>query len=125
MHTDSMAKKKDTWNFNTFWTFFSNRKLNGNFFWRRPRTKLSSGFTLIEILIALALIGVMATGIILAINPLVQLQKAQDAKRKSELSQIQKALETYYQDNGKYPPVTSDYKIKGLDNNAVVWGSSW
>ena len=67
----------------------------------------------------------MATGIILAINPLVQLQKAQDAKRKSELSQIQKALETYYQDNGKYPPVTSDYKIKGLDNNAVVWGSSW
>lgn len=67
----------------------------------------------------------MATGIIVALNPLVQLQKAQDAKRKSDLSQIQKALETYYQDNGRYPSSSSDNKIKGLDNNAVAWGSSW
>ena len=67
----------------------------------------------------------MATGIIVAVNPLSQIQKAQDAKRKSDLSQVQKALETYYQDIGKYPPSTSDNKIKGLDNNPVSWGSSW
>lgn len=67
----------------------------------------------------------MATGIIIAVNPLAQIQKAQDARRKSDLSQIQKAVETYYQDVGKYPPSTSDYKIKGLNNNAIEWGSSW
>ena len=80
---------------------------------------------MVEVLIAMALLGIMATGIIVAVNPLSQIQKAQDSKRKSDLSQIQKALETYYQDIGKYPPATSDYKIKGLDNNAVMWGSSW
>ena len=67
----------------------------------------------------------MATGLIIAINPVVQIQKSQDAKRKSDLSQIQKALETYYQDIGKYPPSTSDNKIRGLDNNPVSWGFSW
>ena len=67
----------------------------------------------------------MATGLIIAVNPVAQIQKALDAKRKSDLSQIQKALETYYQDIGEYPPSTSDNKIRGLDNNAVAWGSSW
>lgn len=66
----------------------------------------------------------MATGIILAINPLSQIQKAQDAKRKSELSQIQKALETYYQDNGRYPLATN-FKLIGLDGSTADWGSSW
>jgi len=67
----------------------------------------------------------MATGIIVMVNPLAQIQKAKDTNRKSDLSQIQKALETYYQDIGKYPSSTVDYKIKGLDGNSVVWGSSW
>ena len=103
-----MPSKKNTWDINTFRTFFGNRKFNGNFFWRHPYTKLSSGFTLIEILIAVALIGIMAVGIIIALDPLAQIQKAQDAKRKSDLSQIQKALETYYQDYGRYPQSSPD-----------------
>lgn len=67
----------------------------------------------------------MATGIIVAVNPLAQFQKARDAKRKSDLSQIQKAFETYYQDNGKYPSSSSDYKVKGLDGGTIQWGSPW
>lgn len=68
----------------------------------------------------------MAVGIITALNPLAQFQKAQDAKRKGDLSQIQKALETYYQDIGQYPASTPDYKIKKLDSpDGVEWGTSW
>lgn len=61
------------------------------------------------------------------LNPLAQIQKAQDARRKGDLSQIQKALETYYNDVGKYPlnVFSSDYRIKGLDGNPVSWGGSW
>jgi type II secretory pathway pseudopilin PulG len=66
----------------------------------------------------------MATGIIMALNPLAQLQKAQDAKRKSDLSQIQKSLETYYQDNGRYPVSTSN-KITRLDGSTADWGTQW
>jgi len=75
----------------------------------------------------IAVIGIMAVGLVIALNPLTQIQKAQDAKRKGDISQIQKALETYYQDNGVYPLTASalDYRIKGLDGNPVSWGSAW
>ena len=88
---------------------------------------IQKGFPLIKLLIVIAVIGVLAVGAITIINPLSQIQKAQDARRKSDLSQIQKAIEQYYQNIGSYPPyfAASDYRIKGLDGNAVNWGDSW
>lgn len=96
------------------------------------------GFTLIELIIVVGIIGILSVGVMTILNPFSQFQKVSDAKRKSDLSQIQKALETYYQDNGQYPDNSeaSDscqnlsscpYRIKGLDiNNPVVnWGQSW
>jgi len=53
-----------------------------------------------------------------------QFQKSRDARRKSDLSQIQKALETYYNDIGQYPESSSDWKIKSDTNTALNWGSS-
>jgi hypothetical protein len=69
----------------------------------------------------------MAATLMTVLNPQTQMQKAQDAKRKGDLSQMQKALETYYNDYGQYPAQasSSDYRIKGLDGNPVSWGGSW
>ena len=67
----------------------------------------------------IALIGIMAMGAIVVINPLTQIQKANDAKREGSLSQIQKALEVYYNDYGYFPTAASN-KISGIN-----WGSSW
>jgi len=88
------------------------------------------GFTLIELLIVIAIIGILAAGVITLVNPVAQFQKARDAGRKNDLSQIKRALEAYYQDIGKYPPTTStaslpNYSIIGLDGNPVSWGNSW
>lgn len=80
----------------------------------------SLGFTIIELLIVIAVIGILTSGIILLINPLGQIKKANDAKRKSDLAQMQKALEQYYTDNGKYPTNTAGYQVTG-----VAWGSAW
>lgn len=87
-------------------------------------SSLRRGFTLVELLIVVAVIGVLAGGIISMINPVAQFQKAQDSKRKSDLSQIEKALETFYQDNGKYPDAV-DNKIKRLDGTTADWGEQW
>lgn len=68
----------------------------------------------------------MAVGIIMALNPLAQIQKARDASRKSDLSQIQKAVETYYNDFGQYPAAdtsTQNYRIKADANTTLEWGS--
>lgn len=61
----------------------------------------SKGFTLIELLIVIAIIGVLAT--LLMVNFVGVRQRARDAQRKSDLRQIQSALELYRSDQGSYP----------------------
>ena len=65
------------------------------------KQKLSSGFTLIELLVVIAIIGVLAAIVLVSINN--ARTKAKDVRRKADISQIQKALELYYDDNRQYP----------------------
>jgi len=61
----------------------------------------SLGFTLIELLVVIAVISLLAT---VGMGSFRSSQiKARDGQRKSDLGQIQKALEMYYNDYGKYP----------------------
>lgn len=76
------------------------------------------------------MLSIIALVIFTLMDPIAQLQKGRDAKRKSDLSQIQKALEVYYQDNGRYAenPAQGDYRIKTIiaeEEEAVDWGSPW
>ncbi len=59
------------------------------------------GFTLIELLIVIAIIGLL-TGIVVA-NLTQSRAKARDAKRISDMGQIQLALELYFDRCQKYP----------------------
>lgn len=92
--------------------------------------KSGAGFTLIELIIVTAIIALIATASIAVLNPFSQFQKARDSRIKSDLSQIQKALETYYEDNGKYSANASScaYGISGNNsdgNDCIEWGKSW
>ncbi len=64
---------------------------------------LSKGFTLVELLIVIALLGVIATIVIAAINPIEQANRAHDSQFKSDSSQLLSAIERYYVANSKYP----------------------
>ncbi len=59
------------------------------------------GFTLIEILIVVAIIAVLASAVLIGLGP-VQRQ-GRDARRISDLRQVQTALELYYSKCGYYP----------------------
>lgn len=59
------------------------------------------GFTLIELLVVLAIISILAT--IVGSSYLTSLKRGRDAKRKTDLNNLQKALETYYEDAKQYP----------------------
>jgi len=63
------------------------------------------GFTLIELLIVIAIIGVLST--LLMANFIGVRQRARDAQRKSDIRQLQSALEIYRSDNGGYPLTAS------------------
>ncbi len=69
----------------------------------KPQNKITQGFTLIELLIVMTIIGVLAIAVISAINPIEQVNKARDAGRNSDSTQIIGALERYYVNNGMYP----------------------
>jgi len=74
-----------------------------------------SGFTLIELLIVFAIIGVMSA--FFATNFITAKNKATDAVRKSNLAQLQKALDLYYNTNYSYP--TTGGSWYGLADNAT------
>lgn len=65
--------------------------------------KFSAGFTLIELLIVIAILGILAAGVLVAITPSQQFAKVRDARRKSDARQINDALERYLIINGSYP----------------------
>ncbi len=61
----------------------------------------SEGFTLIELLVVIAIVGILA-GFLMA-NFIGVRERARDGQRKSDLRQIQAALELYRSDHGSYP----------------------
>ena len=63
----------------------------------------TKGFTLIESLVVLAIFAVLILVTIMYLKPKVQISKAQDGQRKSDLEKISKALENYLNDNLCYP----------------------
>jgi prepilin-type N-terminal cleavage/methylation domain-containing protein len=69
--------------------------------------KNKKGFTLIELLVVIAIIGLLATLSVVALNS--ARVKARDAKRVSDIKQIQTALEMYADSaaDGLYPAATS------------------
>lgn len=63
--------------------------------------KTQKGFTLIELLVVIAIIGLLSTLAVVSLNN--ARQKSRDAKRVSDIKQIQTALELYYNDHNGYP----------------------
>lgn len=61
----------------------------------------SRGFTLLELLVVMAIIGILAMIILGALSE--ARAKARDSARMATVSEIQKALEMYYHNNGEYP----------------------
>ncbi len=70
------------------------------------------GFTLVEILIVIAIIGILAMIALMTLRGDIQIKKAQDARRKADLAKIGRCLEDYYNDHGYYLPA-SQYACGG------------
>ncbi len=73
---------------------------------------MKRAFTLIELLVVIVIIGILATLATVALSS--ARSKSRDAKRISDIRQMQSALELYFTDNGSYPT----YATSGLPMTA-------
>lgn len=78
------------------------------------------GFTLIEVLVVVGILGILLTLVLVAVNPVKQLQETRNTQRASDLKAVQTALEAYRVANNIYPVSTTDNQITG-----APWGGSW
>lgn len=61
--------------------------------------KFRAGFTLIELIIVIAIIAILAAAIFVAIDPARRLHEARNARRSSDIATILDAVKTYQVDN--------------------------
>jgi general secretion pathway protein G len=86
------------------------------------KRKLQRGFTLIELIIVMAIMGLLI-GIVASSFQTSRI-KGKDARRKSDLKQVQNALEAYINDHGTYPVSTAGVITAcGAGNATCAWGS--
>ena len=85
--------------------------------------KQNRGFTLIELLVVIAIIGILSSVVLASLN--AARAKARDAVRKSDLKQLQTALELYYNDYERYPITNTwyGYQTSGCGVAAGLSGS--
>ena len=83
------------------------------------KRKLQAGFTIIELLIVIAIIGILAT--LVLTNFQGAQAKGRDTVRKSDINSIYQKLEEYYNENGGYPDGNlSTTVFPGMDAEALL-----
>lgn len=80
------------------------------------------GFTLIEILIVVAIIAILASMVLVGLGPLQR--RGRDARRLSDLRQLQNGLELYFAKNSAYPtPQGGSGAMAWADLSAAIVGA--
>ncbi len=64
---------------------------------------LKRGFTMIELLIVIAVLGILAVAVLAAINPIEQINRGRDTGSRSDAEQLLSAIDRYYASKGYYP----------------------
>lgn len=78
------------------------------------------GFTIVELLIVIVVIGILAALVITTFTGIQK--KARDTERQTDIKAVHSQLEAYYAQNGSYPALAevNTTTLKGLDADALT-----
>ncbi|NCN03636.1 MAG: type II secretion system protein [Candidatus Pacebacteria bacterium] len=94
------------------------------------------GFTMIELLVVISVIGILAVAVLSSINPIEQINKGRDTRTRTDAAQLINAVDRYFSIQESYPwndsngsdwtPTTSydeyDEEFVHLGGSAAAWG---
>src|SRR5512146_1833584 len=87
--------------------------------------KRDQGFTIVELLIVIVVIGILALLVITTYSGIQA--KARNSKRQTDIQSIQTQLEAFFSQNGYYPSLGNmndstwlNTNMKSLDQNALI-----
>lgn len=86
----------------------------------------SLGFTLIELLVVVGILGILAAGVLVAVDPLEQIRKGQDTNLRNAGVEVDNALNRYYAMRTEFPWCSGGACILTVTQlgNAAFWGAT-
>lgn len=80
------------------------------------------GFTLVELLIVMAILALLAVAMTEVLDPIALMNKGGDAKRKKDIRRIKIAMEEYMTDKGTLPTEATEPRLSELNNDNSCGG---
>lgn len=80
--------------------------------------KQTAGFTMIELLIVISILGILAVAVLAAINPIEQINRGRDTGSRSDIEQLISAMDRYYAFNGYHSWQTG---ATDSDDAGITW----
>ncbi len=89
------------------------------------KIRSQAAFTMIELLIVIAILGILAVAVLAAINPIEQINRGRDTGTRSDSEQLLSAIDRFYAYKGYYPWTTnpnndSDLAWRGVSGNVAI-----
>lgn len=91
----------------------------------------SAGFTMIELLVVISIIGVLAVAVLSSINPIEQINKGRDTRARSDAAQLIGAIDRYIAIHEEFPWNTANNvgvdpaDIETFDAPFALSGADW
>ena len=84
--------------------------------WLALRKTVTKGFTMIELLIVIAVLGVLAVAVLATINPIEQINRGRDTGSRGDTEQLLSAIDRYNANKGLWP-----WQDAATDDPALAW----
>ncbi|MCX6797274.1 MAG: prepilin-type N-terminal cleavage/methylation domain-containing protein [Candidatus Doudnabacteria bacterium] len=80
------------------------------------KKRINRGFTMIELLIVIAVLGVLAVAVLATINPIEQINRGRDTGSRGDTEQLLSAIDRYNANKCLWP-----WQDAATDDPALVW----